>query len=200
MSFIITYFWHVITYFCTFHWTLPASLFLAIPVPFQQALKQQVRVNSLLPVNFLYDWTCGALRGQWRPHCGRRGPPAAGGCCRCWHAEACSEPLHAAGCSCWQPAAIAMTVRCSSGGGKTSCKESQTTETRCQRRYRETAPPTPQILLHADEILQSDGVLVSEWRLELKAFPCMKSTKCVSLPDSNFWNPQSWAQTLVQLK
>ena len=36
------------------------ALFLAIQVPFQEALQQQIRVNSALPVNILYDRTRGA--------------------------------------------------------------------------------------------------------------------------------------------
>ena len=58
---LIAYFWHDIAYFCIFlldPFLLPQ--FLAILVPFQPALQQQVRVNSSLPMDPLHSGDAGA--------------------------------------------------------------------------------------------------------------------------------------------
>ena len=81
---------------CIFLLISSASLFPGLSVPFQQALPQQVRVNSWWPLNVLHYRTCGApaAAGAGRPR------PAARG--RGWHACARGKPL---------PAAVRLTGR-----------------------------------------------------------------------------------------
>ena len=131
---------------CIFLLISSASLFPGLSVPFQQALPQQVRVNSWWPLNVLHYRTCGApaAAGAGRPR------PAARG--RGWHACARGKPLPAAVrltgrqrgaasvaaaaasavcCRCcsllpgrrrWPPASIAAAVVGRSGGGEAGGK------------------------------------------------------------------------------